>query len=149
MSATKNEVSYVISVTVATGCYRHIQISSKATLFQLHETIIDAFEFFDDHAHAFFMDNVAWSDRSAYYSDVIEDEEAYTKDYRLEDLDFAVNMKFKYIFDFGDEWVFQCRILKILEEKTEEPKMVRSKGEAPSQYACADDFEDEELDEDE
>ena len=45
--------SYVISVSVGTGCYRHIQISQKASLFRLHEAILEAFEFEDDHAHAF------------------------------------------------------------------------------------------------
>ena len=36
--------SYVISVSVGTGCYRHIQISKNATLYKLHEAILDAFE---------------------------------------------------------------------------------------------------------
>ena len=36
--------SYVISVSLGTGCYRHIQISKSATLYKLHEAILDAFE---------------------------------------------------------------------------------------------------------
>jgi len=53
--------SYVISVSLGTGCYRHIKISSSATLFRLHQAILNAFEFEDDHMHAFFMDNKRWS----------------------------------------------------------------------------------------
>ena len=41
--------SYVISVSQRTGCYRHIKISSAATLHALHKAIIAAFEFDDDH----------------------------------------------------------------------------------------------------
>lgn len=50
--------SYVISVSAGTGCYRHIQISKSATLYRLHKAIISAFDFEDDHAHAFFMDTI-------------------------------------------------------------------------------------------
>lgn len=150
MCATNKEVSYVISVSVGPGCYRHLKISSKATLFQLHEAILDAFEFIDDHAHAFFMDNRAWSDVSSYYSDMIEDENRYTNDYELERVGIFIGEKFKYIFDFGDEWTFQCKVLKVIDEITEEPVVVRSKGEAPQQYGDEDwEYEDEETEDDE
>ncbi len=43
--------SYVISVSLGTGCYRHIQISAGATLNKLHKAILGAFGFEDDHAH--------------------------------------------------------------------------------------------------
>ena len=60
--------SYVISVSAGTGCYRHIQISQGATLFRLHRAILAAFDFEDDHAHAFFMDNHCWSRNNAFFS---------------------------------------------------------------------------------
>ena len=46
--------SYVVSVSLGTGCYRHIRIGDQETLDRLHELILDAFDFDDDHAHAFF-----------------------------------------------------------------------------------------------
>ena len=46
----------------------------------------------------------------------------------------TIGQKFKYVFDFGDEWVFQCKVLKVLDEETGETAVVRSKGEAPAQY---------------
>ena len=49
--------SYVISVSLAKGCYRHIRIPATATLYQLHKAILTAVAFEDDHANAFFMDN--------------------------------------------------------------------------------------------
>lgn len=45
--------SYVVSVSLGTGCYRHIRIGEQETLDRLHEVILDAFDFDDDHAHAF------------------------------------------------------------------------------------------------
>ncbi len=54
--------SYVISVSAGTGCYRHIQISKTATLHRLHKAIIAAFDFEDDHEHAFFIIGTKYRD---------------------------------------------------------------------------------------
>lgn len=147
-SRKRSKLSYVISVSLGTGCYRHIRISGDELLDGLHLAIQQAFGFENDHAYAFFMDNRMWSDMDAYYADfAAEDpwdgEQRTTSKYRLKQLKLEAGKKFKYIFDFGDEWQFQCKVLKVLEEETSEPVVVRSKGEAPSQYGDEDDWEDE------
>lgn len=141
--------TYVVSVSCGTACYRHIRISAGMTLFDLHEAIIDAFEFIDDHAHAFFMNNRIWDDDDSYYSDMIEEEERFTTDYKLHELELEVGSKFKYVFDFGDEWVFECKLLKILDETTKVPEVILEKGEPPLQYDYDDEDDDYEDDEDE
>lgn len=139
--------SYVISVSLGTGCYRHIQISSSATLFRLHQAILNAFEFEDDHMHAFFMDNKRWSQEDCYVSSKSEPTDRLTKRYSLEKAGVAKGKKFLYLFDFGDEWVFQCKVLRELDEKTDIPGVVRSAGEAPEQYPQYDeDWEEYEWD---
>lgn len=125
--------SYVISVSAGTGCYRHIQISKTATLHQLHKAIIAAFDFEDDHEHAFFMDNKYWSDYAAF-SSKIRGDERLTKSYKLERLNLSKGDQFKYVFDFGDEWRFQCKVLRELDEQTDIPGVIRRVGEAPEQY---------------
>ena len=136
------EQSYVISVSLYAGCYRHIQISSKKTLLDLHQAILDAFEFCDeDHEHAFFMDNVRWSQDECYFSRSMEGEKN-TGDYKLEEMELEPGKKFKYLFDFGDEWMFQCRVLSVLEEKTPKTLVKRRKGAAPEQYPDWEDGED-------
>lgn len=76
--------SYVISVSVMPGCYRHIQISGNSTLLELHAAILDAFDFYDDHAHAFFMDNKLWSHWDSYFMEGTgEDDEISTKECKL------------------------------------------------------------------
>lgn len=129
------EQSYVISVSIRTGCYRHIQISGRSTLLELHSAILEAFGFDDDHAHAFFMDNKVWSENDCYYVEGIESYYRTTKKYKLDQVGLYQGMQFKYLFDFGDEWTFQCKVLRILEGGTDEPSIVRSKGKAPEQYA--------------
>ena len=145
------ETSLVISVSLESGCYRHIQISNKATLEAFSDEILDAFEFFNDHGHAFFMDNRAYSDMDCYYMEGFEDGERTTGQYTLEQAGVIPGMKFKYVFDFGDDWTFQCRVLKELDEITARPRVIRSKGEPPEQYPDweDEDWEDEDDDEDE
>lgn len=141
MGGAQKAGSYVISVSLGTGCYRHIQISCRATFFQLHEAILEAFAFFDDHAHAFFLDNSLWSDRDSLYADMIEEADRYSGDVRLDQAGLVAGKKFKYVFDFGDEWVFQCKVLKCLDEPAATPAVVRAKGEAPPQYGGPDEDE--------
>lgn len=38
------------------------------------------------------------------------------------------------LFDFGDEWRFQCLVLQELEEKTDIPAVIKAVGEPPEQY---------------
>ncbi len=77
------EESYVISVSLGTGCYRHIKIAAG--------------------------------------------------DY-LCDLGLYKDRKFKYLFDFGDEWRFQCKVLRAEPGAVKRPQIIRSKGTAPKQY---------------
>ena len=139
------ETSLVISVSLESGCYRHIQISNKETLEAFSDEIIDAFDFFNDHGHAFFMDNRVYSGMDCYYMKGFEDGERSTDEYTLEQAGAVSGKKFKYLFDFGDDWIFQCRVLKELNEITSHPQVIRSKGEAPEQYP---DWEDEYDDDD-
>lgn len=126
--------SYIISVSAGKGCYRHIQISRSATLYKLHQAIIEAFEFDDDHCHAFFMDNKYWSHGDPYFSAKSDPTDRLTKRYRLERLGLSKGDQFKYLFDFGDEWRFQCKVLRLTDEVTTAPRVIRRVGESPVQY---------------
>lgn len=147
---TEGPLSYVISVSPYTGCYRHICVSADITLDELHNIIQDVFAFNNDHLYAFFMDNKAWSHWDAYFSPH-EGEERSAADYRLRDLALYKGQKFLYLFDFGDEWRFECRILRAVTEDTNDYRILRSKGEAPEQYpdyfGDDDEYDDDEYDE--
>ena len=139
--------SYVISASLGAGCYRHIRIGEQETLDRRHEAILDAFDFDDDHAHAFFLDDRYWSSVRAYYSDYVDDAEKYSSDVTLRQLRLEKGDKFKFLFDFGDEWRFQCKVLRELEERTDIPGVVRTVGEAPAQYPDREEEYEEDDDE--
>lgn len=133
-------LSYLISVSLGTGCYRHILVDADDTLDMLSDAILDAFEFDNDHLHVFFMDNKAWSRNleACYWLDpddgMMDNVNPSTEEVTLRQLALPVGHKFLYLFDFGDEWRFSCRILKTLDREIITPEVVRSVGEAPAQY---------------
>ena len=127
--------SLVLSVSVGTGCYRHIQIGEGATLLALSSAILDAFDFFDDHMHSFFMNNRAWDADAEYMCPVgeLDGARGYSNKVKLSMFRLGKGDKFLYIFDYGDEWRFQIKVLRILEEPTARPIVLKSVGYV-SQY---------------
>lgn len=126
--------SYVIKVSLSGSCYRHIRIGKQETLRTLSETILRAFDFDDDHCHAFFMDNRYWSKANAYFSDGMDTGCRMSYKMPLRRLGLKKGDAFKYLFDFGDEWRFLCRVLQELEEKTDIPAVIKAVGAPPEQY---------------
>ena len=123
--------SLVLSVSAGTGCYRHIQISESASLQNLSSAILDSVDFYDDHMHAFFMNNRIWDSAFEYICPVggLDGARGYSDKARLSKFDLDVGDKFLYVFDFGDEWRFQIKVLQVSEEVTETPIVLKSVGE--------------------
>lgn len=136
MSNKRIQESIVLSVSVGKGCYRHIQISVNETLEELADIILWAFDFYNDHAHAFFMNNQPWTNADCFYMAEVDEEEKYrhTCDYTLHQLNLQKNDKFLFLFDFGDEWRFQCRVLRTDNKDIDKATIVRMVGESPEQY---------------
>lgn len=146
MKKEKQEQAVVLSVSIQKGCYRHIQVSVDDTLEELADAILYSFDFENDHAHAFFMDNKVWSGFDCYYMAEVDEDGEYrhTCDYRIARLKLNPGDAFKFVFDFGDEWIFQCKVLRIVEAEDEDALLIRSVGAPPEQYPSDEDFEEEE-----
>lgn len=122
--------SYIISVSFGTGCYRHIKISESDTLFDLHTAVLKAFKIEDNQPHAFFLDNILWSDTGSYFDGYFMGIFRRSKDYRLDKV-LSVGHKFKYLFDFIGELVFQCSVLRETDAICSECTVIKSKGDDP------------------
>lgn len=136
----KEKKSIVLSVSSGVGCYRYIHVSANKTLEDFADIILSAFNFTNDHAHMFCMDNDAWSFDDCYYVEWVDAEGEYrhTCDYNLSQMDFKKGDLFKMIFNFGDDWRFQCKVLRILEEEVGDAggvKILKKVGKAPEQYS--------------
>jgi hypothetical protein len=127
--------SLVLSVSAEAGCYRHIQISENATLLKLSSAILDSVKFCDDHLHSFFMNNRPW-DRDAEYvcpGGDLDSACGFSDKAKLSKFHLGKGDKFLYIFDYGDEWRFQIKVLRVIDEPTKVPFVLKSVGEI-SQY---------------
>jgi len=138
------EKSLVLSVSLGTGCYRHIQISESATLYRLSSAILDSVNFDNDHLHSFFMSNRFWDGDNEYASPDGGDPDGargYSDKVKLSKFHFRKGDKFLYLFDYGDEWRFQIKVLHVIDEPTKSPIVLKSVGEV-SQYDD-DDWDDD------
>ncbi len=109
-------------------------MSSEDTLHDLHLAIQDAFNFGNDHLYAFYMDNRRFSDYC--FEHPYSDNGPWADDAVIGNIDLIVNQQFLYLFDFGDEWHFDVRLVEIQTDKPilPRPEILQRKGKAPEQY---------------
>lgn len=79
--------------------------STAHTLYQLHKSIQNAFGLSDDHLHAFFMDDKAWSSE-AFWSPRNETG-PFTDTAYIASLGLKKNQRFLYLYDFGKDMKFE------------------------------------------
>jgi hypothetical protein len=121
--------------------YRDVAIRHTQNFFELHETILKAFEFDSKHQATFYRSNDNWQ-RGREIS-----LESYDKAYKAPPLLMKEttigseikdpNQKFIYVYDFGKNWAFLVELINVSKEENPKityPSMVRKEGIAPSQY---------------
>ncbi|MBF0384197.1 MAG: hypothetical protein HQL69_24565 [Magnetococcales bacterium] len=129
--------------------FRDIEILSDATLMDLAEAILDAFEF-EDHDHLFgFFDNMGrnYLDSNEKYELNLDMDDSWggmDSGMPSEDVEEtlvgsvfdAVKHKMQFVFDYGDEWRFEVEMRNFGNRKksVKYPRILTSKGEAPEQY---------------
>ena len=90
---------------------RTIRIGGSASLDDLCEVMLRSLDFDRDHMYQFCMDNNAHS-RNAFISGSDRGGKASTKE-KLYKLGLKTGKKFLFIYDFGDEWMFQMEVLEV------------------------------------
>ena len=121
-------------------CLRIIQIDEKANLYELHDAIQDAFEFGRDHPFEFFLANSAspWA-KKQWLSGKEEWADKEDDFWRICLMDIwpTGRRKLYYLFDFGDNWIFEIRKKrgsKEPEHKIKYPRLIEAIGHNPEQY---------------
>lgn len=114
--------------------WRRILLSEDTTFYELHKIIQELFGWLDYHLHEFevgeFSIGVPSDNISSIFSlsETLDEEKT-----RLSKFNFKPKDKFKYTYDFGDDWVHKIEIEKILEPVEGEvyPKCIKGKRNAP------------------
>jgi Plasmid pRiA4b ORF-3-like protein len=124
--------------------WRRIAIPGWMKLEALSEAILDAFDFDNDHLHLF-----RYRNRFGIFGEVKHpntEESPSTAEVKIGELPLRPGSTMEYLFDFGDNWLFEVRLekLELVNPKIRKPVVVEGRGPAPPQYP---NFDDEELDE--
>ena len=113
--------------------YRTITICGTDTLDQLCMAILNAFDFTAEHLYEFYMDNKMYSEDCYRFNpmedDLFDEDDAEGTDIALDELGLIEGQKFSLHYDFGDDWMFAIRVMKIEEVKRHrKPMLLSSKG---------------------
>jgi hypothetical protein len=125
----------------ASGVRARLAVDAGQHLTALHNAIVEAFGWDDDHLYSFWLDGEFWGSTSTEFArpSPIAEASTQTADVPLVELDLAVGASIAYIFDYGDEW----RVRLVLREYAETdggayPRVLDRVGTAPPQYRVLD-----------
>jgi len=105
---------------------RTIEVRENFTLRKLHAYIQEIVEFDDDHLYEFFIGKNPRNKTSSV-----------SKKSKLNEIYPMTGYKLYYLFDFGDNWLFQIKKSRkrlIENGGTDYPRIVQSNGSNPEQY---------------
>ncbi len=142
-SSEFTEGIYIFKVSLAKA-WRRIAIPAQLDLDWLSNSILDAFDFDNDHLYEFrYKDRFG---RSGQVSHPYCEESPSTTEVCVGELPLQPGDKMIFLFDFGDNWEFDVELEEIQPPNTKikKPKILKRHGEAPSQYwSEEDDWEED------
>ena len=122
--------------------YRDIALKHTQTFYELHQSILKAYEFDSIHEAIFFRSNDQWQRGRA-----ISLEKYDGVEYKVEPLDMIgtsigseikdTEQKFIYVYGLKKNWIFHIQLINISKEENPKltyPAITRKEGIGPSQY---------------
>lgn len=116
-----------------TDCIRGIRMNLEDSLYDLHEMIQRAVDFDNDHLFEFMVGRGAMK-RVYTLPEAMNSGRDLSVETSLGELDLRKGQVFTYLFDFGDMWQFDIKVLEIREGTIKRPEVIKSEGDAPEQY---------------
>ncbi len=122
----------------------HVTVRADQELTALHDALVEAFGWFDDHLYSFWLDGRFWGGHEYEYTrpegvDELGDP-VRTADVKISLLGLARGQRVAYVFDFGDEWRVRLTVKAIdPADGGEYPRVIKRLGHAPPQYPDFDD----------
>ena len=108
--------------------WRRILVDADTSLLDFHNIIQTTMGWMNEHMHQFIKDRIYYAPKEFEMDDTID-----TKKVLLSDLLKMENDKIKYEYDFGDSWIHDVILEKILpfDKKTTLPVCITGKGCCP------------------
>jgi hypothetical protein len=119
---------------------RVIEIRGDQTLEQLHQTIFQAYDRWEEHLYEFQFGKRPFDPKGPNYgipdSGVTEKQVGDARTTKLDDLNLKPERVFGYWFDFGDDWFHQVQVERIERAipTVTYPRIIKRVGKSPPQY---------------
>ncbi len=117
-------LSYIFSVSICKGWYRHIRISADNSLHCLALIIGEAFELGK-------IDNYIFSLNHINYYNPESGKETSADKIKLNEIIFNKGEIFPFFIN--ENWYLKCKFLRSINERTEKPVVIRAVGENPEE----------------
>lgn len=140
----------VFRASLTPKVYRDIEIGDASTLYALAQAIVASFDFDFDHCFGFYsrlrgniLDSPVRYELFVDIGEADDDGALSVKRTSIIEAFPAPGAKMRFLFDYGDEWVFLVKLVKRKpkEPKVRLPRLLISAGESPEQYPS---FEEDE-----
>jgi hypothetical protein len=142
----------IIRAALGKSIYRDIEIEASKSLYRLAEAIVEAFDFYFDHAFGFYSGMTAATmmrqhPKYELFADMGDAEDGIigVKKTSVARAFPTVGHTMAFLFDYGDNWHFRVKLLETGTKaaKVRYPRVVATRGEAPAQYPDEDDLGDD------
>jgi hypothetical protein len=109
---------YVLRASIAKASppiWRKISVPGECTLGDLHIILQIAFGWENDHLHSFTIDSIEYGMSEMEDIDFRDEFDTINEDtVCLNQLELVPKKKFKYLYDFGDSWLHEITVSKIV-----------------------------------
>lgn len=131
-----NIFKFRVIVDTEQDVFRDIEIETDATFEQLHEAVLDAFDFESGEMASFYMSNEQWEKGLEIpLMDMAGDAALSMKSTKLADMLSKPSEKVLYVYDFMRMWIFYVELMEVKKDapSTIYPRVALVFGDAPSQ----------------
>lgn len=150
-SGTSRALTLRVTYRYSPEHWREIEIADDQYLSDLHMAIQRAFDWGDDHLYAFYMGKRPYDTKNEIGGPGSE-ARRQARRVTIGELELRTKQKFLYLFDFGDDHLFDIQVLKINPKAPPGvyPRVVAEHGGHLAQYPGEEDWdEDDDVYEDE
>ena len=129
---------FKVSLKDKPDIWRIIDIKGNQMLSSLHKAVFKAFDRFEEHQYSFFLSNKPYDRESEYTSPGLDTDGTgkLATRIRIDSIALYGGPKILYLFDYGDEWWHEVKLISVTERVTRAsyPRVVKKQGKSPPQY---------------
>lgn len=126
---------HLFKILIGKKIWRRIAIPGTMVLDNLSASILESFNFDDDHLYQYIYEN-RYGETIIIDHPLLQSENPKTNNVRVGDIPLVFGMNMLFLYDFGDHWLFKVELEKIDPEgiTAEKAIVIEKNGKAPKQY---------------